>query len=122
MKKMTMILAGLMLMVAATAFSEGQNISDDALGGAEAASPVNWDSDKLVWKTGKIDSIDSDGVVINDKGYHWSNFGVRFLGIDGTILDEGKFHQGAKVTFVLENDRKTIVTMIKGEVREETKD
>lgn len=122
MKKMMMILAGLMLMVAATAFSEGQNISDDVLGGAEAASPINWDSDKLVWKTGKIDSIDPDGVVINDKGYHWSNFGVRFIGIDGTILDEGKFNQGMNVTFVLENDRNTIVTLIKGEVREEAKE
>lgn len=111
-----------MLMAAPIAFAEGQKISAEVLGGAEAASPVNWNSEKLVWKTGTIDTITPDGVVIGDVGYQWSKFGTRFRGSDGKILNSGNFNQGSEVIFVLESDRKTIVTLIKGEFHEETKE
>ncbi len=108
-------------MGASTAFAEERHLSVEVLGGAEAASPMNWESEKLVWKTGTIDALNADGVVIGDVGYQWSNFGTRFRGIDGQILNSENFNQGMEVTFVLERDRKTIVTMIKGEVLEEKK-
>ncbi len=116
MKKTIMLLAGLMVILAAAGFADAQDISIDVLDGAEQASPLNWRSDKLVWQTGTIDDINSSamGVVINDMGYQWSKYGTRYRNLDGGILALSDFGQGTEVTFVLEGDRKTIVTLIKG--------
>ncbi len=100
-------------MAATISFAVENDISTGILAGIEAASPSNWDSEKLVWQTGRIDSISSGGVVIDDTRYRFSN-GIHFYSIDGTIINSNNFNQGSEVTFVLDRDRKTIVKLVKG--------
>ncbi len=119
MKKIITILTGLLLMTAPMVFAEAEIISKGPLAGSEAATPLNWNSQAQVWKTGKIDAISADALIIDDAGYHWSGFGTRFCGLDGTALRRGNFSQGTEVTFVLASDRKTILTLIKGTVQED---
>ncbi len=119
MKKIIVTLVVLMLIGTGIAFAEGQDVSNVLPGDAEAAAPENWKTDKLVWKTGTIDANAEKGLVINDIGYRWSPHGTDFRDINGAILSKGDFDQGTDVTFVLDKDRKTIVTLIKGKVAEE---
>ena len=116
MKKIIVILMGLMLIGTGIAFAEGQDISNALLDDAEASASENWNTDKLVWQTGTIDANAEKGLVVNDIGYRWSPYGTNFRDINGAILSKGDFDQGTDVTFVLDADRKTIVTLIKGKV------
>ncbi len=111
------ILAVLILMGVSISFAVDQDISNEILAGTEKATPSNWDSDQLVWKTGIIDFVDSDGVVIEDTRYRFSN-GIHFFSINGTIINSNNFNQGTEVTFVLDSDRRTIVTLIKDKIQE----
>jgi putative cell wall-binding protein len=119
MKKIiTMImLAGLILMTAVVSPAQDKNISNGILAGVEEVSPDNWRSDVLVWKTGKIDLIDAEGVVIDDTSYLFSG-SIHYFSIDGALLNLSSFHEGTVVTFVLDNDRQTILKLIKGVVQE----
>ncbi len=119
MKKKMTVLVGLMVLITAIAFADDRTFLNDALEGAEVASPLNWQEDKLVWKTGSIDLMSAENVVIDDVGYQWSKNGTRFLDIDGSILTSSNFEPGTEVTIVLEGDRKTIKTLIKGSIAEE---
>jgi len=107
------ILAGLILMTVVISSAQEGDIANGILAGVEAASPVNWNSDIQVWKTGKIDFINSDGLVVEDTRYFFSA-GTHFFSADGLILNLSSFDQGAGVTFVLDSDRKTIVKLIYG--------
>jgi hypothetical protein len=118
MKKIIILILGTMVMFAGIAFADEQNISAGVLEGVENATPSNWRSDNLVWKTGIIDGKSAEGMVIDDAGYRWSKYGTNFRGSDGSIQTSGDFNQGMEVTFVLEKDRKTIVTLIRGKIAE----
>lgn len=119
MKKIIVTLLVLMLIGTGIAFAERQDVSNVLLGDAEAAASENWNTDKLVWQTGTIDADAEKGLVVNDIGYRWSPYGTDFRDIDGAILSKGDFDQGTDVTFVLDKDRKTIVTLIRGKIAEE---
>jgi hypothetical protein len=121
MKKIMVIMIGLMVMGAAIAFAGEMNI-DAILDGAEASSPMNWDSDVPVWQVGTIDVISSEGLVAGDIGYRWSEFGTRYYDKNGSILTAGDFKQGTTVTFVLDTDRKTILVVIKGALENNQED
>ncbi|MDA3895187.1 MAG: hypothetical protein PF482_03445 [Desulfobacteraceae bacterium] len=121
MKKIMVILIGLMVMAATIAFAGEMNI-DAILGGAEASSPMNWDSDMPVWQVGTIDAIGPKGMVTDDVGYRWSKFGTRYYDKDGSILTSGDFKQGTTVTIVLDTDRKTILAVIKGAIENNQED
>ena len=101
------------------ALAETPKPSGEVLAGAEYATPLNWTSDTLVWKTGTIDDIVPDGIIISDARYQFSRFGTSFRDINGKILSLGNFGQGTDVTIVLDKDRKTIVTLIKGKAVED---
>lgn len=121
MKKRLLVFAGLLALVSSLAYAETKQVADIVLGGAEQASPLNWDSDKPVWKTGTIDILKEDGMVIDDSSYRWSRFGVSYRGPNNEVLDAGDFKVGDRVTFVLEDGRKTISTLIKGDVEKKIK-
>ncbi len=118
MKKIITILAGLLLMAAPMVFAEAGTISKKPLAGTEAATPLNWNSQIPVWKTGTIDSISAESLVIDDTVYRWSRYGTRFYNLDGSDLGPENFGRGAEVTYVLDSDRKTILTLVKGATQE----
>lgn len=117
-KNMTMIilLAGFLLLTVGISSAQEDGISNGILTGVEAASPVNWKSDKLVWKTGKIDLINSDSVVIDDTNYRIPS-SIHYFNTNGIIINSSSFNQGTEVTFVLLSDRKTIVKLIKDKIQ-----
>jgi hypothetical protein len=117
------IMAGLILMTMTISFAIAEGISSDPdlLGGAEKATPANWESDVLVWKTGKIDGIYTDGISIDDIRY-LITVGTALLDKTGILLNMNNFNQGTTVTFVLDTSREKIVTLIKGDISEENHD
>ena len=84
----------------------------DPLMGAEQGTADNWNKNVLIWSEGLIDSIDKDGVVIDDSGYLLSST-TKFYSDNGTALTVRNFSAGTPVRYVLDKDRRTIVSMIK---------
>lgn len=123
MKRWFILAALIGLMVLAGSVVSAQETGNTAgpLTGAEKATPVNWNSEIPVWKTGQIDAINSSGLVINDTRYRFT-VETRFLATDGSELSIASFSRGEDVTFVLEADRVTVVSLIDGVVREEPED
>jgi len=101
---MTM-LAGIMLVSAGISFAQEEDFENDNLPGIESELPDP--------NTGKIDLIDSEGIVIEDSRYLLSR-GTTFFTENGILTNLTSFNQGTEVTFVLGNDGKTIVKLIKG--------
>lgn len=119
MKKIVTLVIGFLLVFTAIGFAqEPAGVSYEVLSGAQMASPVNWDTDIPVWKTGTIDAIDGKGVVINDIRYRWGKYGTRYRDLDNKTLSSSDFSRGTEVTLVLDTSRKSLLTLIKGHVPE----
>lgn len=115
MKKLMLItlLTGMILGLAGALFAEEGPAIGDPLAGVEKATPVNWNSEKQVWKGGEIDALKGDQIVINDSQYRLRDI-TRFCNLQGGALFRNNFSKGTEVTYVLKKDRQTIVTLIKG--------
>ncbi len=111
------IMALLILLVGTVAFAEGEEIMEGPLAGTEAASPLNWNTDKPVWKTGIVDDVRSEAIVIGDRSFRWSEYGTRFCNMENLDLELKDFKPGMEVTYVLAADRGKIETLIKGTPR-----
>jgi len=119
MRKLIMMIGAMLIGLAflTNAVTYAQEESIDPLSEIEKATPANWSSDVLVWKIGTIDGINNDTLLINDTRYRIAD-DTRFCRQDGTAIKRGNFSKGEAVTFVLKEDRKTVMTIIEGEIPE----
>ncbi len=105
-------MAGMILLLVAGGVLAQTPAKENPLLGAEEATPANWNKPGLVWKSGTIDRIGEEMVVIGDVGYVLVD-ATRFYTEDGTQLTRLNFYKGTRVTFVLAEDRQTILSLMK---------
>lgn len=108
-KRWTVTVVLIMMMV--PAFLMAQDKADPLMGAQEGTAD-NWKKSVLIWSEGVIDSIDKDGVVINDSSFEFSS-ATKFYSDNDTALTVRNFSAGTPVRYVLDKDRRTIVSMIK---------
>lgn len=101
------ILALIMLPIVLPAADSTAN--DPLMGAVEFGSEEN---PERVWKTGRIERIDEEGMVVNDIGYQFTTH-TKYYSATGNDLSRMNFFSGTSVKFVLEKDMKTVVSLIK---------
>ena len=89
--------------------AESKN-ADPLMGAVEFGS--NNEVTGLVWKTGRINTIDDTGMVVDDVGYVFAP-DVKFFGATGVKLTRMNFFPGMTVKFVLDNDLRTVLSLVK---------
>jgi hypothetical protein len=109
MKKIFLFLGIWALMMAPVVMSAAETTADPLMGAVEFGSEG---AGELVWKSGRLHSIDADGAVIDDLGYRFAS-NVKFYGANGTELTRQNFFPGTTVKFVLGKDLRTILSLVK---------
>lgn len=110
MKKI--ILLGLMLLVVFPIIGYSQEGPVDPLMGAKPFGEEYATPPALVWKVGKIDVVKEDRVIIDDATYKLTE-NTKFYSASGNELTLLNFHPGTSVKFVLKQDLRTIVSLVK---------
>lgn len=92
-------------------FSYAEEKVSDPLHGITKADPSNWSLDQPVWKSGKIDSITNENLIISDTEYYFST-NIKFYSEDGNLISKKRFKRGKKVKFVLSSGKRWVVTKL----------
>jgi Cu/Ag efflux protein CusF len=114
MQKKIFYTAFILTIIALSNISFAQTVNDP-LKGIEQMSAENWDSDKDIWKTGVINSIEYDAkkIVIDDIEYKISKT-AKFTDNKDKDLSFYYFKKGNSIKFVISGkDRKLITKLIK---------
>ena len=111
MKNSIVIMAILVLLVAPVTLPAAEpNSSDPLMGAVEFGS--NQEVTGLVWKSGRIDTIDEKGMVVDDVGYVFAP-NIKFYGANGVSVTRMNFFPGMSVKLVLDKDLRTVLSLVK---------
>ena len=116
MKKIIIICA-MIFMTVSLVCAQGDATSEIEIDEMKELSPPPSAMESDFWQTGTIDMVRDDGLVINDMSFRWSRFGTRFLDKGGATLGASDFHEGMKVTVVVDNEFGEIVKLYRGEAQ-----
>ena len=111
MKNSILIVAILVLIMAPVTLPAAESKNADPLMGAVEFGSNN-EVTGLVWKSGRIDTIDEKGMVVDDVGYVFAP-DVKFYGANGVTVTRMNFFPGMSVKFVLANDLRTVLSLVK---------
>ncbi|MDY6904003.1 MAG: hypothetical protein SWH61_04885 [Thermodesulfobacteriota bacterium] len=112
MKKVAIIGLAMFLLVSSPAMLFAEERANDPLMGAVPFGEEYDHQPPLVWKSGTIDILTEDNIVIDDVSYELAS-NVRFYTEDGMRINRFSFREGTKVKFVLKNNLQTIVSLVK---------
>jgi hypothetical protein len=111
MKKGMLILIMMAMMLAPLALlAEEPAPDDDLLMGAVKFGTQ--EEAELVWKSGRINTIDDKGMVVDDAGYSFSP-DIKYYSESGARLTRLNFLPGTPVKFVLKKDLVTVIALLK---------
>ncbi|MEW6076337.1 MAG: hypothetical protein AB1724_00850 [Thermodesulfobacteriota bacterium] len=110
MKKGMLIVIMMAMILAPLALPAEESVPADPLMGAVEFGTQ--EEPELVWKSGRIDSINDNGMVVDDAGYRFST-DIKYYSESGVRLTRLNFSPGTPVKFVLKKDLVTVVALVK---------